>query len=241
MWWFWWWLFGALHDLVESDVYGMLRRDPVDLQEQRGHRDGDIAEHEDREGKQVRHQTPLLSAVNVLVLKDGREQRQGKEGLVHHRERHDKRGGTSLHLDLGGQETMRKPAHDEEGRVGEHGDQGQQHARSDGHKHVIGGKAMVAERRFDKMLAIGKKDLVEALGPAHTLLPRGLKRHGLLVKELRRRIADANTVNSAERGELDILGQRMELPPVHAFDNARGDEVARTRDGAGRLAGTTWR
>ena len=76
--WFWWWLFGALHDLVEGDVYGMLGRNPVDLQEQRGHRDGDIAEHKDREGKQVSHQTPLLRAVNMLVLKDSREQRQDK-------------------------------------------------------------------------------------------------------------------------------------------------------------------
>ena len=52
----------------------MLRGHPVDLQEQRGNRDGDIAEHKDREGKQVGHQAPLLSAMNVLVLKDGREQ-----------------------------------------------------------------------------------------------------------------------------------------------------------------------
>ena len=59
----------------------------------------------------------------MLVLKDGREQRQDKEGLVHHHERHDKRGGTSLHLDLGSQETMRKATHDQERRIGEHRDQ----------------------------------------------------------------------------------------------------------------------
>lgn len=129
-----WVLLGALHDLVEGNVNGVLRGHPVDLQEQRGNRDGDIAEHKDREGKQVGHQSPLLSAMNVLVLKDGREQRQDKEGLVHHHERHDKRGGTSLHLDLGSQETMRKATHNQERRIGEHGDQGQQHARSDGHK-----------------------------------------------------------------------------------------------------------
>ena len=51
----------------------MLRRDPVDLQEQRSHRDGDIAEHKDREGKQVGHQAPLLRTMNVLVLEDGRK------------------------------------------------------------------------------------------------------------------------------------------------------------------------
>ena len=90
-----------MHDLVKGDVDGVLRRHPVDLQEQRSHRDGDIAEHKDREGKQVSHQAPLLRAVNMLVLKDSREQRQDKEGLVHHHERHDKRGGTSLHLDFG--------------------------------------------------------------------------------------------------------------------------------------------
>ena len=90
----------------------MLRRDPIDLEEQRGHRNGDIAEHKDREGKQVGHQTPLLRAVNVLVLKDGCEQRQDKERLIQHHEGHDERRGTGLHLDLGGQKAVRKAAHD---------------------------------------------------------------------------------------------------------------------------------
>ena len=79
---------------------------------------------------------------------------------------------------------------------------------------------MIAEGRFDQVLTVGKKHLVEALGPAHALFPGRLKRHGLLVKELRRRIANANTVNSAERSELNVLGQRVELPTVHALDNA---------------------
>ena len=43
-------------------------------------------------------------------------------------------------------------------------------------------------------------------------------------------------MNSAERSELNVLGQRVELPAVHALDNAGGDEVARTRNGTGRLA-----
>ena len=98
---------------------------------------------------------------------------------------------------------------------------------------------MIAERRLDQMLTVGKEHLVKALGPAHTLLPGCLERHGLLVKELRRRIANANTVNSAERSELNVLGQRVELPTVHALDNAGGDEVARTRNSAGRLADIT--
>ena len=42
-------------------------------------------------------------------------------------------------------------------------------------------------------------------------------------------------MNGAERGELNILSQRMELPTVHALDNAGGDEVARPRDGTRRL------
>ena len=89
------------------------------------------------------------------------------------------------------------------------------------------------------MLTVGKEHLVKALGPAHTLLPGCLERHGLLVKELRRRIANANTVNSAERSELNVLGQRVELPAVHALNNTGGDEVARTRDGARRLTDIT--
>ena len=98
---------------------------------------------------------------------------------------------------------------------------------------------MIAEGRLDQVLTISKEHLVETLGPAHALLPGRLKRHGLLVKELRRRITDADAVNGAERGELDVLGQRMKLPTVHALDNAGGDEVARTRDSAGRLADIT--
>ena len=116
-------VFGALHDLVKGNVDGVLRRHPVDLQEQRGHRDGDIAEHKDREGKQVSHQTPLLRAVNVLVLKDSREQRQDKEGLIHHGEGHNERSGARLHLDFGSQETMRKATHNQERRISEHRDQ----------------------------------------------------------------------------------------------------------------------
>ena len=98
---------------------------------------------------------------------------------------------------------------------------------------------MVAEGRLDKMLAIGKEHLVEALGPTHALFPGRLKRHGLFVKELRRRIANANAVDSAERGELNVLSQRVELPAVHALDHARRDKVTRTRDSAGRLADIT--
>ena len=123
MWWFWWWLFCALHDLVEGNVDGVLRRDPVDLEEQCSHRDGDIAEHKDREGKQVGHQTPLLRAMNVLVLEDGRKERHGKERLIHHGKSHNERSGTRLHLDLGGQEAVRKTTHNEEGRIGEHRDE----------------------------------------------------------------------------------------------------------------------
>ena len=90
----------------------MLRGHPVDLQEQRGNRDGDIAEHKDREGKQVGHQAPLLRAMDVLVLEDSREQRQDKESLIHHDEGHDERSGTRLHLDLGSQKAMRKTTDD---------------------------------------------------------------------------------------------------------------------------------
>ena len=95
---------------------------------------------------------------------------------------------------------------------------------------------MIAKRRLDQVLTIGKEHLVEALGPAHTLFPRGLKRHRLLIKELCRRIANADTVDGAERGELNVLGQRMELPAMHTLNHARRDQVTRTRNGTGRLA-----
>ena len=59
----------------------------------------------------------------MLVLKDGREQRQDKEGLIHHGKGHNERSGTRLHLDLGSQEAMRKTAHDQERGIGEHRNQ----------------------------------------------------------------------------------------------------------------------
>ena len=65
---------------------------------------------------------------------------------------HHRLCGTSVHLDFGCQETMRKATHDQERRIGEHGNQGQQHARSDGHKHVICGKAIIAERPINSWL-----------------------------------------------------------------------------------------
>ena len=61
--------------------------------------------------------------MNVLVLKDGREQRKDKERLIHHGEGHNERSGAGLHLDFGSQKAMRKTAHDEERRIGEHRDQ----------------------------------------------------------------------------------------------------------------------
>ena len=59
----------------------------------------------------------------MLVLKDGREQCQDKERLIHHGEGQNERSGARLHLNLGSQKAMRKTAHDEERRIGEHRDQ----------------------------------------------------------------------------------------------------------------------
>ena len=98
---------------------------------------------------------------------------------------------------------------------------------------------MIAECRFDQVLTVGKEHLVEALSPTHALLPRSLECHGLFIKKLRRCITDANTVNGTERGELNVLSQRVELPAVHTLDHAGRNEVARTRDSAGRLANIT--
>ena len=39
--------------------------------------------------------------MDVLVLEDSREQRQDKEGLIHHGEGHNERSGARLHLDFG--------------------------------------------------------------------------------------------------------------------------------------------
>ena len=127
---------------------------------------------------------------------------------------------------------MRQGAHQQKRSVGQNRDKGQKHARSNSHQQIIGRKAPKMRNRFDKMVSIGEKHLVKALGPAHALLPGGCKGNGLLIKELSRRITDAYPVDRTERRELDVFGQGMKIPAVHAFHDLGRDQVSRTRNGA---------
>lgn len=211
----------------------MGRRHPVNLEEERSDRYGDVAEHENREREQVGDDAPFLFAMDVMVLEYGREQREDEERHIEARKRHEERPDARLHFDIRSQKTVTEPADDQERAVREHGREGQEHARGDRHEHVVGGKAMEHPDGLDQMLSIRKEHLVKAFGPTHALFPRGGKGDRLLIEKLRGGETDLHAVNRTERGKLNVLGKGVELPSVHTLDDLRGNEIAGPRHGAG--------
>ncbi len=116
-------------------------------------------------------------------------------------------------------------AHHDERDVHQQAHEGEQHRRADDHEHVVGGEpAKLGDGRED-MPSVGKEHLVKPFGPAHALLDGRLELDGLLVIELGRGVRDADAVGGAERGELDVLREGVEVPAVHALD-----DLLRTRD-----------
>ena len=80
------------------------------------------------------------------------------------------------------------------------------------------------------------KHLVEALRPAEALVPGIAEGNGLLVIEhSRRSVGDANTLEDAVRGELDVLGEQVPSPAVVLLNDIRCDEKARARHCAARV------
>ena len=44
-------------------------------------------------------------------------------------------------------------------------------------------------------------------------------------------ITDPVAVHGAKRRELDVLGQKVEIPPVHPLDDIGVEQIARAGDG----------
>ena len=133
------------------------------------------------------------------------------------------------------EKSVAQTADDEIDRVHEGGDERQDVARRDGHQHVIGAEALLADT-MDQVSHIREEHLVEALSPAHALGPGTLKVDRLFVIELGRGVCDADAVGGAERRELDVLREGVEVPAVHALDDARRDHPAGAGDCAARAA-----
>ena len=169
--------------------------------------------------------------MDVLALGDRRDDCEQEEHDIHGAEGHDKRADTHEELALRCQKTMACRADAEIGGIHERGDERQDHAWSDGHEQVIGSELLLADA-VGKVARIAEEDLVEALRPAHALNPGCLERDRLLIEELCRCVADLDVVRGAERRELDVLREQVEIPAVHAADDARGDKPARARDGS---------
>lgn len=226
----------AVEHLVQRDAHIVRRGHPVDFEEQGGHGKRHVGEHKQREREQVGKDAPFLRAVNVLPLGDGGGQAHHEERAVHVGEHHDDRPDRHLYLSIRGQEAVAQAAYRDERHVDKQAHEGQQHRRTDDHEHVVGRKPMELADGLEHMASVGEQHLVKALCPTHALLDRGLERDRLFIEELSRRVPDPNAVDGAERRELDILGQRVEIPALHALDELGTHQIPRARHGAGGMA-----
>ena len=131
---------------------------------------------------------------------------------------------------------MGEAADHQERPVGEQRDEREQRGGRDDHEQVVGREGASLRDGLAKLTAIGEEHLVETLDPATALLDGGGEGQWLLIEELSWRVADLNAMDGAEGRELDILGERVEVPAVHGLHDLGGDQVARTGDGAGGAA-----
>ena len=171
---------------------------------------------------------------------DGIPFHEGGQHAEHEHEHHvvheaeADRGHRGCHHDARGHKACRRQGDDD--GVERHADDGEQHARGDGHEHIVAGEAAalgVGGDALGQPCSVVPKHLVEALRPTETLVPGIAERDGLLVVEHGRgRVADALALQDGVGGELDVLGEQVPLPAAVAFDDLRGHEEARAGNGA---------
>ena len=110
---------------------------------------------------------------------------------------------------------------------------GEQIARRDRHQHIVAGHraAAAAGQAAQQRAGILRVDLIKALGPAHTLIPRLAELRRLFVVDDRlAAVADAAALGRAGDGELDVLGQQVIRPAAVLADGLRRHEEARAGD-----------
>ena len=128
--------FGELRD-VHRDAVG--DRLPAALLDERHERDRDIGQHEQREGEHVEHLLARGGADRVPLDERRQDAEHEHEDHVVHQAEADgaDRGGDH---DAGGHEARRR--HGDDDRVEQDRHDGEQHARRDGHQHIVAGEAM---------------------------------------------------------------------------------------------------
>ena len=201
-------------------------------------RDGDIGEHEDGESE---HVADLLGrrGANGVPLHEGGEhaEHEHEHKIVAQAEHH--RGNRAGNGNAGGHDAG-SGQYDNDG-VEQNGDDGQQHARGNGHEHIVASEAVAAgvgDRALHQTAGVVGEHLVEALGPTEALVPRVAEGDGLLVVEHRRgAVGDAHPVDDGGGGELDVLGEQVPLPAAGLLQDVGRDEEPGARHGAGGVQG----
>ena len=202
---------------------------PLHALEEGGKGDGDVGEHKEGEGEGVED---LLGGGGADVFPLG----SGGHGA---HEEHEK---IAVHQELGG-----RPQRDEHilpGQEAQHGSSGvgsdahhsEDDGRHDGHGHVEAGEAVALGNTGEELEAVGAEDLHVAPCPAHPLAAGLAEGGGLLVIEDGvLAVADALTGDDIGDGELDVLGEEVEVPAAPLLQNPAAEEEAGAGDGAAGL------
>ena len=202
------------------------------MHQQRGERDGNIGEHEQREEGQIHHLFQRGDG-DAPPLGENGEQAVSEHHAIAPRQHIQQGTGDVAEHETGEERRQGEHRHTAE-EIDEDGGDGQQRTGRDGHQHVVAGEAdrpaqTAAQKRHP---AVGV-DLIKPFGPAHALPPRLGEGDGLLVVENRVvTIADAPALRRADGGELDVFGEQMIRPAAVFFDDFGGDQKARAGDGA---------
>ena len=206
----------------------MLYRLPLRTRENRGERNGDVAEHIHREAQAIRHELAVRRADLVAFKNRGERSERHKPQHARH-QRHDPEAqGAEL---AGG----RDEAERHEQRAQHHARQRQHGERTDHERQVHRGEITFANRVLDERGAIVTEHLQESLAPTHSLAPRLRERHRLLViQHGLAAVADLVAMHDRVHRELKVLGQQVELPTTVAFhDFAREQEAGASHVAAG--------
>ena len=214
----------------------MLDRLPLALLHKGNERDRHIRQHEEREGEHVEHLLARGRVDGIPLDERGEHAEEEHEHNVVEQAEENRRDGACDHDAR--RHGARRCKHDDD-RVEDNRHDGEQHAWCDGHEHVVAGEAGtlgVGEDALRKTRTVVPKHLVKALRPAEALVPGIAEGDRLLVVEHRRRsVGDANALEDAVRGELDVLGEQVPSPAVVLLDNVSGNEKARARHRAARV------
>ena len=199
---------------------------PRRVVEKRDNDDGDIGEHEHREGDGVPH---LLGggAIDIVPLGDGGDDAQHKHGKIQAQEGLQQARGQNRPV------AAVEAVIDGRAQIHRDGSAGQHRRGHDVHGHIEAGEA-APEDAPEQGRAVAAEHLQIAPGPAQPLA-EGLAEGGglLVIQHGGGAIAHLFAPDDVGNGELDILGQQEEVPAAALLQNPAGEQEARAADGAG--------